>query len=126
MSDRTQFYVFCEDLASALIGPFEDRNSASDHVQMILRHGGSDSNPRVVDDIEAAVLRGVKQPLEVTAEDDAQAWADSEMDEADADADYCEWCGADSRGRCRCHADTTESDYYEALSDKYEMFRNEY
>ncbi len=50
------YYVYAEDLASALIGPFHQQSVAETHIIYCQRRGDG-AEMRVVDSAEAALLR---------------------------------------------------------------------
>lgn len=50
-----KFYVYAEDLASALIGPFDDRAAAEAHVVFLAERGDA-AEGRVVTEAEAAAM----------------------------------------------------------------------
>jgi hypothetical protein len=67
------FYVYCEDLAAALVGPFDLRTDAERHIAEVTTPRGDADPGRVVTAEEAEALKFLKLPLLMSAAEDLGA-----------------------------------------------------
>jgi hypothetical protein len=67
---KPKFFIFGEDYAAAIVGPYESRSAAAAHVRMAKKRGDGAEN-RVVTEAELPALREEYEPalLELTPDE---------------------------------------------------------